>query len=593
MHEMLAEISVAKIQLPDFQRGWIWDDEHVRSLLASISLSYPIGAVMLLEAGGEGIRFKPRLVSGLGEVDRIPEHLILDGQQRLTALFQSLLSGNAVITRDSRGKAIKRWYYINMAEALDPQVDREDAIFGVPEDRMIRNFRRELQEDYSTPEKEYAAGVFPIHMVFDCADWRFGYNEYWNHDRDKVRAFDHFEREFVKRFEQYDLPLLTLQKETPKEAVCQVFEKVNTGGVSLTVFELLTASFAADDFSLRDDWEIRRERIRNHKVLRRVQNTDLLLAVTLLATRAKRITSIESGAQPSDAPAISCRRKDVLRLTLDGYRDWSEKITDGFERAARLLHRENIFTARDLPYQTQLIPLSAILALLGDEAEADGVRSKLARWYWCGVFGELYGSAVETRFARDVPEVVAWINGGPEPTTVQDANFIPARLLTLRTRNSAAYKGLYSVLIRDGAEDFRTGDPIDIQKYFDDSIDIHHLFPKSWCVKNNIEATVADSIINKTPISAVTNRIIGAKPPSEYVSIVQRRYGIDDDRMDEILSSHVIDTPSFLADDLKVFWEARQEQLLQRIENAMGKPIVRESPVEEDVDDYLEGEEEE
>ena len=48
LHELLSDIRKAKIQLPDFQRGWVWDDEHITSLLASISLSYPIGAIMLL-----------------------------------------------------------------------------------------------------------------------------------------------------------------------------------------------------------------------------------------------------------------------------------------------------------------------------------------------------------------------------------------------------------------------------------------------------------------------------------------------------------------------------------------------------------------
>jgi len=80
----------------------------------------------------------------------------------------------------------------------------------------------------------------------------------------------------IKRFEQYQVPAIVLVKETPKEAVCQVFEKVNTGGVSLTVFELLTATYAVSNFRLRDDWRQREKRLRREEVLKSVLDTDFL-----------------------------------------------------------------------------------------------------------------------------------------------------------------------------------------------------------------------------------------------------------------------------------------------------------------------------
>ena len=112
---LLSEAADGSTQLPDFQRGWVWDDEHVRSLLASISLGYPIGAVMMLRAGGGTVRFKQRPLEGAPTPrDREAERLILDGQQRLTSLFQSLRLDRPVLTRDQRGRTIKRWYYIDM-----------------------------------------------------------------------------------------------------------------------------------------------------------------------------------------------------------------------------------------------------------------------------------------------------------------------------------------------------------------------------------------------------------------------------------------------------------------------------------------------
>lgn len=570
--DLLRSIGEGKTQLPDFQRGWVWDDEHIRSLLASISLSYPIGAVMMLQTGGKDVRFKPRLVEGVNVNNTsIPERLILDGQQRLTSLFLSLYSNCSVETKDVRGNPIKRWYYLDIAKALSPNGDREDAIVGLAVDRKIRDFRGEIVADYSTPEKECSAELLPLPLVFDTpglTTWQMLYLQASpGRIEERLARWNELVQTVIQRFQQYQVPLILLRKETPKDAVCQVFEKVNTGGVALTVFELLTATYATDDYNLRDDWTAREKRLHKPKVLTSLENTDFLQSVTLLATYDRK-------AQNPDS-AISCKRKDILRLTLDEYRAWAEPATQGFEKAAKLLYGQKIFAARDLPYRTQLTPLAAILAILGDRADNDGVRAKLARWYWCGVFGELYGGAIETRFAKDLPEVLNWIDGEPHPATITNANFARERLFTLQTRNSAAYKGLYALLLQHGGLDFRTGDPIDVQMYFDDKIDIHHIFPQDWCKKNGIDQKRCDSIVNKTALASKTNRMIGGNAPSFYLARIQKSAGIDDKRMGSILLSHLIDPKSLGSDDFESFFKAREASLLNRIEEAMGKRIVR------------------
>lgn len=597
LQELLRSIHTGKVQLPDFQRGWVWDDEHVRSLLASISVSYPIGAVMLLQTGNADVRFKPRLVEGVELSNPAqPENLILDGQQRLTSLYQALYSGRPAATKDARGNAIMRWYYLDIRKSLDPAADREDAIVALPADRMIRNFRGEVMADYSTAEKECAAELLPLPLVYDTAGLTAWQMKYLTVEPERVNErlvrWNDLVQNVIQRFQQYQLPLILLRKETPKEAVCQVFEKVNTGGVSLTVFELLTATFAADDYNLREDWAARSRQLRAYKVLGTVTNDDLLQAITLLASRARRVRAIERGVEPDKAPGITCKRRDILRLTLEEYREWADAATRGFERAARFVHSQKIFAARDLPYRTQLVPLASVLATLGERADGDTARAKLARWYWCGVFGELYGGAIETRFAKDLPELLAWVGGGPEPDTVADANFAPTRLLSLRSRNSAAYKGIYALLLRDGGLDFRTGEPTDLQMYFDDNIDIHHIFPQKWCRENKLDPKRYDSVINKTALSARTNRTIGGKAPSNYLTRLQKSYDISAERMDEILRSHVINPSLLRNDDFESFFAEREVALLDRIERAMGKPLARDMTMPEGVQDSVEETEE-
>lgn len=589
LQELLDDIRKGKIQLPDFQRDWIWDDDHIRSLLASVAQAYPIGAIMLLQTGGQSVRFAPRPIEGAPAVGD-PECLILDGQQRLTALYQSLYSGQAVDTRDPRKKPIKRWYFIDMKKALARNGDFEEAIISLPEDLRTRNFRGEVLEDYSRPEDQYHEHFFPLSKVFAYFEWRQGFNNFWNYGGAYSKFMDDFEARVLQRFMLYQIPVIVLLKDTPKEAVCQVFEKVNTGGVSLTVFELLTASFAADNFNLRNDWAQRVGRLRKYAVLAGLQNTDFLQAIALLVTYTRRNDELRNGKSEAEAPGISCKRKDILRLDVDEYMQWANRVEEGFVRAARFLHRQHIFTSRDLPYNTQAVPLAAILTILGQDAEKDGMQRGLESWYWCGVLGELYGSAVESRFARDLPEVVHWVlHRGPVPKTIEDANFVRERLYTLRTRNSAAYKGIHALLMRDGCLDLQTGFGIEAQMYFDDKIDIHHIFPRDWCDHYGVNRDRCDCIVNKTPIAAKTNRSIGGNAPSRYLAALERSAGISSERMDDILCTHLIDSEAIRSDDFEAFFTTREQALLQRIGQAMGKPIVQGAVPDYGIDEDYEG----
>lgn len=595
LDDLLNEASCGKLQLPDFQRGWVWDDYGIRSLLASVSQTFPIGAIMTLQAGGE-VRFRPRLLEGVDptHVSQDPERLLLDGQQRLTSLFRACLLDEPVKTLNDQRRQVLRWYYIDMEKALEPSVDREEAVVSIPENRQATGaFGREIVLDVSSREKEYQQLMFPANRLFDCDEWQVEYQEYWDYDKDRIRFFNQFKNEIIDAFKHYQVPLISLRRETSKEAVCLVFEKVNTGGKKLDAFELLTAIYAADDFNLRDDWlgekrrdiEGRKTRLARFNVLENLASTDFLQAVALLHTRDERDAAQAQGiTNPKELPPVSCQRKAILNLPLSAYRRYADEVEQGFARAARFLTLQKVFWHKDIPYQTQLVPLAAILVRLGARWEQQGIRDKLAQWYWCGVFGELYGSAIETRFARDFVEVPTWIEGGAEAATVSEASFAPDRLRTLRSRLSAAYKGINSLLKLQGGLDLRSGQPIEYSSFWEENVDIHHLFPKAWCEKRGISREDYDSIVNKTPLSARTNRIIGAKAPSTYLPALESEAEISQERMDGLLRSHAVEPSSMRTDDFSAFITVRTEQLLKLIESAMRKRIPRDQPPSEGLD---------
>lgn len=596
LYEILKDVNSGKIQLPDFQRGWVWDDDRIKGIIASVAKSFPIGAVMLLETGNENIRFKTKPVEGvLGLNGTKPEMLILDGQQRITSLYQAIMTKRVVNTRNSKGYEIKRWYYIDMVKALDTDSDLEEAIFSINENKIItENIGRDIILDLSTEENEFKNLMYPVSMVDNYDEWRTKFIEYWDYDRDKIKFWNEFEKKIIKGFNGYNLPVIVMKKENTKEAVCQVFEKVNTGGVSLTVFELLTASFASDEFDLKADWEDIKNKFKPYKILNNTSNTDIIQAITLYSTFNKRLAAITSGVT-ENIPSVSAKRKEMLNLTLSEYLKYRDEIVEGFIKSSKILVENHIFNSRDLPYSTQLVPMAAILAKLGDKIDNVGNKNKLMRWFWCGVFGELYGSANETRYALDMIQVTDWIeNNAEEPKTIYDANFSPSRLNTLRTRNSAAYKGVYALMMDENTKDWLSATKIDFITYFSESIDIHHIFPVAWCEKNNIPRNDYDCIINKTPLSGRTNRIVSGDAPSKYLERLKKYAGVSDSEFNDILRSHVVSPDYMYKDDFYGFFNNRKEQILQRIEKAIGKQIPRDQLIEEEgkfVDNSIEDDE--
>lgn len=577
LSDYLTWTTSGKIQLPDFQRGYKWEDERIRALLVTVLRGHPLGVVMLLKTGSNQVRFKPKPVEGADGVSDVePEKLLLDGQQRLTSLTQALTGDGVVATMDARGKKLTRKYYIDIAVALEGEDRIDDAVRALPADGVLRtNFGRDIELDVSTPEKERENGYFPISLLFseDVLSWLFELTEI-----EQAKAFN---AQVIQLAKSYKIPAIELDNQTSKSAVATVFEKVNTGGLALNVFELLTATFAGDkkhydqygtDFRLNDDWQKTQQVFADRPVLAGLENTDFLQAVTLLATRKRNLA--DTSAKPA---GISAKREDVLKLTLDDYVEWVDPLRAAFLWASDFLADRHIFDPRFLPYPKQLVPLAAIKVVMGADADLLGPHRRLVRWFWSGILGELYGSAIETRFVRDIEQVPAWARdeGSDAPRTIQDATFVESRLHSLRTRNAAAYKGIYSLLLANKARDWMEDKALDKVQYASLRTDIHHIFPKHWCEANGIDGERRESIVNKTAISARTNRTIGGSAPSRYLPALEVKAQIPTVLLDSLLDSHLVPASALRKDDFDGFFTARRERLCQLIEKAMGKTVQR------------------
>lgn len=595
LEDLLRKCDEGRVQLPDFQRNWSWEEDRVISLISSVSQAFPIGAIMTLRTGSD-LKFKNRRIEGVPKGNLSdPEELILDGQQRLTSLYQSAYSKKPLRVKgmNSEDSKKKRWLYFNLISICDGSMDRELTIEVANENRIIKSTSNgKGVVDLSTREKEFEEHMFPISEVLNPDKWETKYNKYWL-ERDGIEGFNKcqkiykkFKKRVLNNFANYEVPVMSLSQNLSREAICVVFDKVNTGGKLLDAFELVTAKFAAEKrngYDLRDVWGDEDRGLRNSlinwtdgknlgfmidpqkSVLRKVKRTDFLQAVSLIKTYNLK--------RQNKTSTISGKRQDLLDLELKDFELYKDVVKIGFIRAAEFLYSLKILQGLDLPYRSQLVPLAVILADTDDWNKPETYK-KLSEWYWCGVFGQLYSSANETRMAWDVEQVTLWIEGDCKlPATVRDASFRPKRLEFLRDRKSAPYKGLIAVLLGNGLMDISLGKKVSEKIFFNKGIDMHHIFPANWCEKNNKNTGSAwDSIINKTPLSADANRSIGDDAPGIYIAKFDGLHSRD--KVDSYLESHLIDPSTVRSDDFEKFIENRKERLNELVHKSMGKDAV-------------------
>lgn len=598
--DLLKQADDGRLQLPDFQRAYRWDDERIRSLLVTILRGHPMGVIMTLETGGENIRFKPRPITGAGDVaEKVePELLLLDGQQRMTSMFQALTGDGIVDTEDARHHKLRRRYFIDIETAMGDPRTQDKAVVSHPADGIVReNFDRDIKLDVSTPEKQQHAGLMPLNTLFDKdlgTNWIWDYTDISADRRTLGRKFS---SEIMQPMQGYQIPAIQLKKDIDKDAVATVFEKVNTGGLALDTFELLTATFAGDrvyyeetgeDFRLGEDWAKTQKIIDEHRALHGIRNTDVLMGISVLVTLDKRNKSLAAEHAGKKATPTSARREDILAMDLADFRHFSPLFRRALPAVARHLRSLHIHRAADVPYRSQLISLAVFHALLGEGADEHAVRNRLNQWFWCGVLGEQYGSTIETKLSRDAEQVPEWATGKTTeaPDTVARATFAESRLGSLRTRNSAAYKGIYALLMaqEQPTKDWMLDRELDFYAYDELQVDIHHVFPRKWCERNAIEDWRRESIINKTPLSQSTNIKLSGDSPARYMHRLDAK-GLTPDKVDAQITTHAID-PALLRDgDFDGYFNDRRHRLVALIEKAMNKPVARDWDVDSDETD--------
>lgn len=549
---LLRQIHEREVALPEFQRDFVWEPSATQELIVSIASNYPAGSLLAIRNTHN--YFAAREVEGAPPLGgRKPTYLVLDGQQRLTSLYQAFF-----------GRGEYR-YFMHVRKLIDGgDIDDEGVLFHVRANAQ-RGAQAQVLRRYADVDGQAADLVMPLAVLFGDPDGFLGWRDAMTQrveDRDAQRALGHQLLEVRKRViaavERYKFPVVLLSDQTPPDAVCTIFETLNRTGVKLSVFDLLAARFWAEGVRLRDLWDAAGA---SHPVIHEfgIDPYYLLQIVALLPV----------GGTPS------CKRKDVLGLTAAHVGAVWERAVGGLAAALAILRDDcGVMVPKWLPYSTIVIPFGALLArypatkgLVAGEA-----RRKLVRWFWCSVFSQSYENAPNSQSARDLAEVGAWLEGGDPPGVVSGFGFEPSALYDVTPRQRALYRGVIALILSRHPRDFHAAKPMTRALLGDGNVDDHHVFPDAHLRDSGVaENRLRDCVLNRTLIDRATNQSLSRRDPKDYFREMRTRLG--EGTCDQILDSHLLpggEASPLLDSDYTVFLEWRCRRIGQLIREATG-----------------------
>lgn len=512
--DLVQHASVGSVCLPNFQRDFVWRRDEIADLIRSILRGYYIGSFLILRCDPRKPPFAPVALRGARPEHSSPrpERLILDGQQRLTSLLYAL-TAPPLSLKDSRKQ---RRFFVNL-----------NLLLSQPEDDEIVFDRAEGELDgLESTRKQYVDRILPCTSLLRPADfrkWQNGLDDWLlANDREGHALFRQSWRdqcdEGISKFQEFDVPVIELPQIGDDDQyaigrVCAIFEKLNSTGVALSVYDLLTARLYRSGINLHALW---RESCEKHVRIHRWSNGKAdtnKFGVLVLRTLALR-----RDLDPKPSALINLDPTDFER-------DW-RRASVAIETALKLLEHVGqdglgVFAQKWLPGFGLLPILAALRSEIEEKGLGEGARRDLRRWYWSNVFLERYSSAVESKSRKDYTELLAhWKSGGSPPAVFAEASArIGADGYSVRDSASfasAVYSGVFCLLAIRGARDWRLGEEIELQKLED-----HHIFPQAYLKRHGYRArqdkSAINSIVNRTLLSATTNGLIKDGAPADYL----------------------------------------------------------------------------
>lgn len=574
--------------IPNFQRDFEWEPWDISALMRSIFLDYYIGSLLLWK--GKPENFKALACEPIyafeGKNDSW-EHIVIDGQQRLTAMYYAFMAPNG----PAPGRKSRFLFFIRVDKFMDEAYD----------DAFTYDWKQYGEKLLKDVDTQYKTHMFPLSVIgksgWALPNWVQGYEKYWSDKVAQIQVNDngsdaetaqrHAENarkfgEYLKEVtEQYQIAYIELDRDLELDKVCDIFTQINSRGIRLDVFDLINALLVPKTLQLRKMWDEAKPRLSFVETDR--MNVYVLQVMSILRQAycsPKYLYYLLPGQERQIREADGSLRKEVLIPNAKEFeRRWKQSI-DHLEYAINQLKHPQEYGAISsnyVPYVSILPAFAALLATIKDRPAKQRLdaQRKVRQWYWASVFTKRYSGAVESTSTRDYLDVRGWFDDDVlEPALIAEfrERFRSIDLRQETRRGGSVYNGIFNLLVVGGARDWISGTIAAAE-----NVDDHHIVPKEWGNTVKLEVSI-DTILNRAPLTAESNRnIIKNRLPNQYLPelIVEN----DEATVRDILESHLISPAAFdillrepfTPEDFNEFLAERQRTIQDAIEDLLVK----------------------
>jgi len=548
--DIISDINNGKYAIPIFQREYTWKRKQIEELWESIFQGFFVGSVLTWNSDEQ---FATIPVHGAPALSNATD-IVLDGQQRITSLFYAVAAPEIPLP-DNRSIL----FFVDLKVLLDPNASSSDIVFSERTDRAQK-------WGYLEPEKQFAKKIFPL-TQFKDRNYTLWINDFKTYLKEveglSNEESDNYYRQILSILDhvwfKYTIPVVQLPKSLSLDSVAEVFEKINSKGTRLGVFDLLNARFTKYETNLRTLWDEAKSNYNNvEKMSNSIEDAEkyILQGIGLYKkgyTRRKEILTLDY--------AYTELKMFQKQEFIDDWRKICEYTSKAIDRLES--QRESGFGAAKfsiIPYTVTIPILSALMYRIEGRNDRPKCMNKIQNWYWSVVTSDSYSGSTDSKIEKDYREVLQWF---------KDDNDIPEIVLEQRQKldslsfastrpNDSVYKTIMCVISKHGASDFVTDDPPEYSQ-----LDDHHIFPKSREQDYKSDVSI-NSILNRTLLNSNTNRAIRDKKPTDYLKEIVEGQSIDESVLRKRLQSHLISDEAYdclLRDDFDGFVQARRETI--------------------------------
>ncbi|MEK6272751.1 MAG: DUF262 domain-containing protein [Actinomycetota bacterium] len=538
---MIEAVKAGELALPEFQRDYRWPATYIEELLRSVARGWPIGTLLFLDQAENrrGLVLKPRKISEAPPCKPRPEHLILDGQQRVTALFHAM---------DGHGDHV---FYIDLKILREAGEFIDECLDSVREKQLNRRLGR--------PEQRRADRIILLPEVYSTEKFMDWISYLPKSDR---KAFGSLRDDYLARFREHTVSLEMISNGLPVEAIAKIFERTNRGFLRLDAFDLMVAIMYPHRFKLRDKWEAAQSA---NPILERFK----VHPIEILRLIALREHLRQKSARTSPQTVKGVRQSDVLEVRPAVVkREWS-KAAKAYARALTLAESTcGMIRERIVPAEAMLLPLADAL-YTGNVRSGSAVHKKLSRWFWAAIFARQYARAANTRAVSDAELLRTWLKGrGGEPRYIKEFRISTDDFCLVEDGNETVVKGLACLLNTQGARSWSRAEPGKLPPLLEDvepELAIHHIFPQKFMSRKGKQALrqlpPVDAPANQVLITATLNsKLLNEAPEHAVTNPDVDRRGIE---------THLVDPARMNGQKYKQFVNARAAALVPLVDRAV------------------------